>query len=301
MTKMGIKSSAEDAAEGAKQHAEQGAAKAADVARRTKIFERIARAGYLTKGIIYAVVSWLAIDLVFGISGGGKIEGSRGALDTIAQQPFGKIMIGVLAIGLVGYSLWRFVQAFLDPDEYGSDKKGLLQRFVKFLSGAVYTGLAYSVFQLLMSDKSVDGDSQTKQVMARKILELPGGKFLLGGLGLLVVGFAISRIYSAYKKSFLKQLATEEMSAKTKTWVTRIGQIGTSARGIIFGIIGGFIINGALQSKPSDVNGVQDTLKELAKQPYGNILLGIAAFGLLAYSLHCAVMARYRHIPANAS
>ena len=76
---------------------------------RTTAFEVLARAGFVARGVIYAVIGILAVKLALG--DGGKTTNQSGALKTIAQQPFGQVLLILTAIGLAGYSLWRLFRA----------------------------------------------------------------------------------------------------------------------------------------------------------------------------------------------
>src|SRR5215207_10065891 len=86
----------------------QAQAKGDDVAR-TPQFEWLARAGLVARGVIYAIVGILAIKLAFG--SGGKTTDQQGALAEIVKQPFGKVLLILMAIGLAGYAIWRLVRA----------------------------------------------------------------------------------------------------------------------------------------------------------------------------------------------
>ena len=68
-------------------------------------FEGLSRAGFVARALIYAIIGVLAVKLAFG--DGGKLTNQEGALQTIAQQPFGKVLLTLVAIALGGYSLWR--------------------------------------------------------------------------------------------------------------------------------------------------------------------------------------------------
>jgi hypothetical protein len=90
------------------------------------------------------------------------------------------------------------------------------------------------------------------------------------------------------------------MSATERKWTKRSGQAGLAARGVVFCIIGVFLIQAALSANPEEARGLGGALDTLAAQPYGPYLLGAVALGLVGYGVYCAVNARYRRIPANA-
>ena len=51
---------------------------------------------------IYGIIGVLAVEMAFGT--GGKTTNQKGALAEIAQQPGGKILLALMAIGLFGYA-----------------------------------------------------------------------------------------------------------------------------------------------------------------------------------------------------
>lgn len=257
--------------------------------------ERLARLGYLTKGIVYAIVGVLAVQAAFGA--GGQTTDTKGALGTIASQPFGKFLLALLTVGLIGYVIWRFVQAVQDPEHKGDDAKGWATRLSYAVSGLIYASLAFTAIGLIRGSGG-GGGGNSKQDWTARLLAQPFGQWLVGLVGALVIGFGFYQLYKAYKAKFRKKMKLHEMSPTEEAWATRIGRFGLGARGIVFCIIGFFLLQAARQSDASEVRGLDGALQSLAQQPYGPWLLGIVALGLIAYGIHMAVQARYIRIPS---
>lgn len=261
---------------------------------RDVVMAKVARAGYFAKGVVYAVVGLLALQTAF--LDGGKLTGGRGAIEEIARQPFGRALIGVLAVGLVSYVLWRWTQAILDPDNQGTDAKAITVRSTLFISGAIYAGLALVAIKLLIGSGESGGSS--KQSIAASVLEKPWGPYAVGLAALLVVVKAAADFYKGSTARFEHKWKTEEMSKAVQRWARRIARTGVFARGVVLLITAGFIATAALQSDPSDVKGVGGVLSTAASQPYGRWLLGATALGLVCYALYQVMQARYRRVPA---
>ena len=83
--------------------------------------ERLARLGYATEGAVYSLIGLLAAGAAFGT--GGRATGQHGALEVVAGSPFGGILLSLIAVGFLGYALWRSVQTIADPDREGTDVK----------------------------------------------------------------------------------------------------------------------------------------------------------------------------------
>ena len=203
-------------------------------------------------------------------------------------------MLSIVAIGLLGYALWRLVEAVADPDHKGSDAKGLLQRCSYAVNGLVYAGLALSAVQIVLGFGG--SSSNASRDWTARLLAQPFGQWLVGTIGALVIGLGIYQFYEAYKAKFRQKLKLNEMSEAEQTWTVRIGRLGLGARGVVFGVIGFFLIQSAQQSDPNQVRGLAGALESLAQQPYGAWVLGIVAIGLIAYGIYYIVQARYRQI-----
>lgn len=254
--------------------------------------ERFARLGFAAKGIVYALVGLLAAQAAFGI--GGKKTDTEGALRTIVTQPFGQVLLSLVAIGLLGYALWRLVEAVADPDHKGNDVKGLLQRCSYAGNGLIYVGLALTAVRIAVG--TADRSSHASQDWTARLLAQPFGQWLVGTVGALFIGLGFYQFYEAYKAKFRQQLKLHEMSQAEQTWTTRLGRLGLAARGVVFVVIGFFFIRAAQQSDSKHVQGLGGALESLAQQPYGAWILGIVAIGLIAYGLYYIVQARYRQI-----
>jgi hypothetical protein len=243
--------------------------------------------------VVYAVIGILAIQAAF--SGRGQATGAEGAIQTIAEQS--RILLVLMAIGLIGYALWRFVQAFLDPEGLGRDAKGMAKRGAMLASGLVYGGLALTAFRLIAGSGDAAGSGQGgDQALTASMLDKPFGRWLVALAGIAVIASALHQIWSAYTKRFERKLNTAEMNEQERRMALRTGQLGLSARGIAFLITGWFLIQAALKYDPSQARGLGGALETLAGQPYGPWLLGLVALGLIAFGAYSFLEARYRRI-----
>lgn len=263
-------------------------------------FERLARLGYVSKGIVYFIIGLLAAQVALGI--GGRTTDSKGALQTIVTQPFGKFLLAIVTLGMISYAIWRWIESIFDPEHKGqkNDAKRIGKRLGYAASGAAYTGLAFTAIKLITGTGGRQSGSSTQDWTAR-FLSQPFGQWLVGLAGVVVIGVGLYMIYQAFKAKFRSELNWQQMTTQERTWATRVGKLGVTARGIVFAVIGIFLTQAALKSDPTQAKGIGEALAALAQQPYGRWILGFVAFGLIAYSVYCCfVEARYRRI-ANAA
>ena len=257
-------------------------------------FERLARLGYASKGLVYFIVGFLAAQAVF--SRGGRTTDTSGALSAIVNQPFGQFLLFLVTIGIIGYFLLRMVQTILDPEHQGQkmDAKRIAQRIGYALSALAYAGLALTAVKLIVG--SGGGKKDTTQDLTAQILAQPFGQWLVGLAGSIVIGVGFSYFYQAYKAKFRRRFKLDEMSQNELTWATRLGRFGIAARGVVFVIIGFFFIQAARLSDASQTKGLGDVLAILVQQPFSPVILGIVPLGLIAYGIYSVIEARYRKI-----
>ena len=102
--------------------------------------------------------------------------------------------------------------------------------------------------------------------------------------------------YRAITCKFNKKLKQGEMNETEEAVATGVGILGHLARAVVFCLIGLFLVKAAWEYDPKQARGLDGALLELAQRPYGGLLLGAVAAGLIAYGLYCFVQARYRRI-----
>lgn len=253
----------------------------------------LARLGYAAKGTVYIIIGALAFQAAIGT--GGQTTDQQGALLQIAQEPFGQVMLAIVALGLFGYALWRFVQAWLDPDNEGSDTEAIVKRIGWAISGVIYATFGVTAVSIVVGSGGSSGGGSPEDLTAT-LMAQPFGIWLVGIVGAIVVGVGLYQFYRAYEAKFHEKLKFQEMSSKELTWATRIGRLGFSARGVVYTLIGIFLIQAAVRSNPNEAGGIGEALSTVAQQPYGPYLLGIVALGLIASGVFAFILARYRRI-----
>lgn len=268
----------------------RGAQTSGEKVARSRGFEWLARSGFVARGVIYGIIGILAIKLAFG--DGGKTTNQQGALKVIAQQPFGKVLLVMVAVGLAGYALWRFIHALLGHGPEDSDSG--FDRIAAVGSGIVYAGLCVIAVEILLGSGS-SGSGNTQKTTAG-VLGWPGGTWLVGIAGVVLIGIGLYQGYRGISKGFLKDSKTEQMSAWIRNWIEWIGSFGHLARMVVFGLVGVFLIKAAIDFNPNKAVGLDGALAKLAHASYGPFLLAIVAAGLIAFGVYSLSDARYRRI-----
>ena len=254
------------------------------------LLELLERLGYVVRGALYAVMGLLALGIALRI-GGGQTTDLSGSLVFLIRNPFGKLVLVVVAVGLAAYSLWGFTRAIYDPLHRGKDASGYLAR-LGFVSSAVsYAAIVFLAVQILAGSGGPAGDSTQKTITT--ILTHPGGGWLTAIIGLVAIAVGLGQFLEAYRATFQEDLKGAEMTASERKVAIGLGRFGMFARGVIFLIIGWFLLQAGIHHDPGQVQGFGGAFLFLLGQPFGRVALAAIALGFVALGLHSFACARW--------
>lgn len=248
--------------------------------------ERFERFGFAIRGLIYITIGALALQLALGT--GGATTNPTSAIAMIGRLPLGKPLLVLIAVGLAGYSLWGLARAILDLLGRGSDLKGIIERLGFLISGLSYAALIIPTVLALMNKPSGRASGNP--------INLPAGHWLQVAFGLFWIVAAAGQAYAAYTAHFTKDLKTSTMSAEEIKAATWLGRIGFAARAAVFGLIGVFILQSAFAVGAQRARGFDGALAEIARAPYGALLLGAVAIGLILFGAFSGFSAKWNKI-----
>jgi len=252
------------------------------------------RFGFAVIGIVYLLIGILAAHSA--VSAAAAV-GTRGALQEIVQLPFGQILLVAATIGLVCHALWRLTQALMDTDDKGSDAKGFAVRTGFVFIALLYFGLAFAAVKIVLGARTQSGfwaRSWTAWLLAQ-----PFGQWLVASVGAGIFIAGIYFFYQAYSTQFRETLLFAKMSEKQEKWGTRFGRLGFAARGVVFCIIGIFLVFAAWYSDAGETRDFGGALRAVEQQPYGVWLLALVAGGLFSYGIFVLFLARFRRMVSH--
>ncbi len=271
------------------------AAGAAGRAGDSDALEHLARIGLIAYGVVHLLVAWLALQLAWGVGGSAAQQADQGgALATLAQQPFGTVLLWVVALGMVALAAWQAAEVLRwrgGLSASGDARKKAVVTVVKSIAKAV----VYVVIAVLAVRYATGGGQSggQQQQAAAGIFGWPAGRWLVGLIGLVIVGVGIYLVHKGVTKRFLKEIDLREAPAKATRLVTRLGQAGYPAKGVAFGLVGVLLVWAAVTFDPADASGLDGALRSLLAVPFGQWLLTLVALGIAAFGAFCLVRARY--------
>jgi hypothetical protein len=244
------------------------------------------RAGLIAYGIVHLMIAWLAAQLALGEREGSA--SSTGALQELASQSFGTILIWLIAIGMFLLVLWRLLEAAVgDEDAEGGP---LRKRLTSLLKAVIYGSIAVSAVRVATGSGSGGGSDS----MTAKLMDLPGGRLIVGVIGVAIIAYGANLVRRAWTEKFREHLTAEGKSGDAGTAFIWFGKAGYMAKGIAFAIVGGLFCYAAYTHQPKKSGGLDVALHKVLQQPFGQVLLLAIAVGIACYGLFC--FARARHL-----
>jgi hypothetical protein len=248
-----------------------------------------ARIGLVAYGVVYLLIGWLAVQLAFGDH--SENASPQGALATLAQQPFGQVVVWAVAGGLVLLVVWRLVEAVFGHREHdGADR--VRRRLTSAGKAVIYGALALTAIKVAVGSGSSSSSGSSK-TMTAKVMDLPGGQWIVVAIGVAIIGYAIGVAWRGWKEKFAENLETEGKLGWSGAGYLLLGKVGHIAKGIAFGIVGALFVYGGVTHESGETGGLDVALQKVLQQPFGPYLLCAIGAGVICYGLFCLAWARH--------
>ena len=267
------------------------AAGAAGRAGDSDALEHLARIGLVAYGVVHLLVAWLALQLAWG-GGSGQSADQSGALATLAEQPLGRPLLWLLAVGLIALAAWQAAEVLRWRSRLSSSgdaRKKALEKTVKSVAKAVL----YAALAVLAIRTATGGGGGGGQQQAAGVFGWPAGRWLVGLIGLVVIGVGVYLVHKGVSKRFLQEVDLGQAPPQTSRLVTRLGQAGFPAKGVSLAVVGGLLVYAAATFDPARATGLDGALRTILDAPFGKVLLTLVAIGIAAFGGYCFVRARY--------
>jgi succinate dehydrogenase/fumarate reductase cytochrome b subunit len=252
----------------------------------------LGRAGLAARGAMYILIGIIAVQI--GTGNSHQQADRTGAIRLVAQTPFGSVILWLLVIGFAAMTLWRLSEAIWGAA--GGDGRKASKRVANLARAVFYGAVTYGILEYALGVGAPSSSDKQSQDLTAAALKAQGGQAIVAIAGLLIVGGGLYVGYRAYKRKFLKRLRMASASIRTRKVVTRLGQVGGVARGIVFVTVGIFLIIAAQDANPRQAKGIDSALRALAHTPLGPWLLVVIALGLVTFGVYSWCEARWRAV-----
>lgn len=252
----------------------------------------LARVGLIAYGVVHLLIGWLALQIAWGAPA-GKSADLSGALRTLADQPFGRILLWLVAVGMVALALWQASEAIWGyRNRIGA--KRVRNQVTSGAKAVIYAALGVSAASVVLGWGSWVAQSQ--QQTTSGVLAWPAGRVIVVVTGLTIIGVGVAGVVKGVKKSFDEEIDTSSMSPVARKGVARLGQVGYIAKGVALGVVGGLLSYAALTFHRQKAPGLDGALHAILAQPLGRFLLTAVALGFVAFGLFAMLESRYRRM-----
>ena len=250
-------------------------------------------AGYVAKGIVYCLIGLFAAGTLVGLSRSGA-NGPKAIIEWIGTNPFGKVFVAAIGLGLLSYAVWRLYKSSMDTENEGNNASGVIKRIAWAISGLAYATLAVFAFRQVLSSSGGSGGGK-KQDVIQLLLQQSWGQIAVAVLGVILVGMAGYQIYRAYSDKLMKKVKSQHLSKEKQETFRVTGRLGLTSRAVVYGIISYFLFRAALLDDASQFKGISGSLSYL-ESGFGTTALVVIGVGLLCYGIFMFVRAKYEKV-----
>ncbi len=269
--------------------------KAAEETVRKPVVRKFARLGFYTKGFLFIVIGFLGVLVATG-QRGGELADPTGALARVATLDFGKILLIVFIAGAIGHSFWNILRGVADVDDAGKKWQGIIKRCIAVGVGIFYLWLAFSAFNILITENLEPRNGEVQRTIAQIFLALPLGAVLLFLIGVTTIGAGIHECYSGISRKYQENFRLFTLGKGQMRVINILGVLSFTARAIIFCLVGYFFISAAINYNAEEAIGIDGALAILADTYYGKTILFITSAGLICHGVLSLYEARFRRI-----
>ena len=251
-----------------------------------EITTRIAQIGLTAKGFVYIAIGIMAFMAAFELGGQNANDATRSGAFEWLQATGGKLLLGLIAAGLICYVFWRFIQTFSSHN----DTK-VAKRITYFLSGLAYGSVAFTALKMIFNDQKSNGDQN--QQLASDLMSRPLGEWLVIAAAMVFAGIGIYQLYYAWSKKYKDHLQKMNLHNDLSSILLRMGKIGYVARGFVWLLIAFLFTRAAIYNNSSEAGDTGKAFRFIEGEFMGSYMLGAIGLGLLAYGIFSITRARY--------
>ncbi|WP_375503511.1 DUF1206 domain-containing protein [uncultured Jatrophihabitans sp.] len=251
-----------------------------------------ARIGLGSRALVYGLLAVLVVQIaVRGRSAAGRDTDQSSSLQVLGRSAVGVVVLIALAIAVVCYSLWRGSEAWLgtaDPDQ------SRLSRVQAAVEGVAYLPFGYAALSVAFGDDRSAQQGRRYRGLSAQVLGGVPGQVVVGVIGAVVICLGGFFLVQGVRRTFMGHFDFDDMPRWGQRLTTWSGSIGGLGRGAVFVLAGVLVIDAAITAEPRKAGGIDAALDVLARQPYGSLLLLLAAAGFASFAVFALCEAVWR-------
>lgn len=256
--------------------------------------EPLARAGLVARGVVYTIFGLIAVRLAFLGSTDGEQASTSGAFSELVEKPLGSVLVGLTVAGLLAWGVSCAVAVVSGRNGSKPGTSDPLDRVRDGVRGVIAVALAGSGLRVLTQGEGSGGSGRQRELTAR-LMDAPAGQVLVGVVGLALLGLGAYHVVKAIRRDFLERVDLGRLGpAAPRRGLELLGVVGHVGRGLVFAVVGGFVLQAAVRHDAEESKGIDAALRDLAGGGPGRALLIVIALGLVAFGVWCFVEARTR-------
>lgn len=249
-------------------------------------FTALIRVGLVAFGVVHLLIGWIALQVAWGLPGGGQEASQEGALAKMAGSGIGAVLLGVTAAGLAVLAVWQAAEAAWGHRDRPPGGKRIRKRLSSAGRAIIYAGLAWTAVRTLTTG-SQSGDAQGESLTGR-VLAAPFGRVLVLLAAAAIVAVGVRLILRGARRKF-----TRDLDGGVDRRAVLLGQVGYVAKGLALVVVGGLIAWAGFSYNPERAGGLDDALTTIHDAPFGPVLLTLMALGFVAFGVYCFFWARH--------
>ncbi len=260
-------------------------ARAASKVESERAVELGARAGYAVSGLLHLLIAAIALKLAW--SGSKTAADQSGALQALAANPLGRLMLWVAVVGFTALAVWQVASAF--TSQAARDGSVWAERGKAVAKALVYLALAWTSLSFAKG-RPRSSRAQSADFTAA-LLAHAGGRILLSLIGAVIVGVGTYHVMKGWTRKFL-----QDLSENPGALATRAGVVGYVAKGAALVVVGVLFVAAAVLDSSTKATGLDGALRTLRRAPMGVFLLTAVALGIAAYGVYSFARARFARL-----
>ena len=251
--------------------------------------DRGIRLGLVAYGVVHLLIGWLGLQLAFGDR--TERASSTGAMQELARQPFGEVVVLAIVGGLFVLVVWRLLEALRRTPRQTARRRSL--------AGTGRLGVQGHGLRRVVPDRAQRGcprESPPPEAPRghAAVRDWPAGPWVIAVVALVTIAYGANHARRGFAERHAEHLSGEGRSGETGVAYVAMGKIGYVGKGIAIAVVGGLMLVGALTHDPSQSGNLDHALRTLLRYPFGRGLVVLIAAGLLCFGVFC--LARARHL-----